>query len=212
MTDFDKFALAMFAMLFVCSVVHQFVWALANKEKYPTRDLFVRVVELCGRLTIIPAVFGLFLTFFSRVYSRSFIALIISSVVIFMTFVGMREVSGVNKRLQQSMQDIAAKVDDFNSSQIEILIFNFYTYTRFSTSMAHHFRVTKEARDLKLRSQEQGDEGTDETPGCPPPAIEVLSTHDWRRRQPGYEQGDSVDFQPALELRSQRNPILTSSI
>jgi hypothetical protein len=182
MTSFDKFSVAMFIILFLCSTMHQFVWSLAGKPRWPTRDLVVRLSELVGRVSVIPIIFIIFLFFFSEAFDPSAIALISTSIAVFMVFVMTREVSGVNKRLKQSMVEISSKVDDFQSSPLEIFLFNVYTYRLFSTSMAHHFRLQKKKaeelereRELELPggvSVHSNDDGT----------IQVPSVRVWQAR------------------------------
>ena len=88
------------------------------------------------KLTVIPTVFIIFITYFSELYPESVEIIVITLVVVYCTSVLIREYPGLKKEFQTTMDIIhesAHSVAEFQKLfYLEKLLFNYYFYRKFT--------------------------------------------------------------------------------
>jgi len=145
LTNFDLFVTVMFSVLFSCCILHLLTVRLSKLEKvqkWPLRMLYIRLLEMFGRVCIIPIIISCFFYDFRGNYTLSTIFKISFSVSIFVIFVAMREYISLASTFREVILDINGKCDQLSDlSIVEILIFNVMTYGVVSTTIHHHLRV-----------------------------------------------------------------------
>jgi hypothetical protein len=166
LTKFDLFVLFLFSMLFLCCCMHQLIVRLQCDEKlesWPLRRVYIRFLELLGRLVIIPCVCGVYAANFSSAISKNTYAALWASVIIFISAVGMREVAAVKKVLNISVAEILVKIDSLQTvSTIEVLVVNAYLYRVISRSLKFRLQDAQRQREQKRLDERDLDGDQDE--------------------------------------------------
>jgi hypothetical protein len=131
MTSFDQYILAMFLLLTINVVLHQFSFRLSVKTgKWPLRQFFIRLVEFSGRITVIPLALYLFSSIFHSNFVDNLNGVAIIALTVGMTLIFMRESFGVRKAFKSSMIELQLKVDESSLDSLswyEIIFYYIYT-------------------------------------------------------------------------------------
>lgn len=131
LTDFDKWIFGNFVMLSLCVFCHQIVVNSTRKvEKWPFRAVIIRLIELTGRIVVIP----LSVSFFTQTFNDDdlhdefeimlYIFLVVFSLVL------IRELFGVRKSISLAMICITNKIDlgELPCSWVELWAINLYYF------------------------------------------------------------------------------------
>ena len=166
LTMFDKFVVFMFIIMFVCCLLHQWIIRLMKDgklEKWPLRSLLIRVLELIGRLGVIPVITALYLFHFAEVFEPANLIVAWLAVASFIGVVAFREVGAVRKVYKATMKQIDEKFEALKDfSDAEALVFNLLHYGIVSRSISHHMKVIAQRSSARKsarfsRHQSEGD-------------------------------------------------------
>ena len=135
-------------MLVIAVFAHAITSRLMTKvDKYPLRLLVVRILEVSGKIFVIPFVLLYFLltfTSYGTAASRDFTFLCIGC---FGLLLSAREFRGLLTDIKDAMKRIRGKVDNpavHTLTWIEIITFNLYMFGKFSRSPVHYHRWKRE--------------------------------------------------------------------
>lgn len=155
LTKFDFFVLFMFVALFICCNLHQLIIRLRLQEKlskWPLRKLYIRGLELMGRVAVIPIVIAVFLTTFDLVPTVMSQAQFVSACVLvslFTAFILIREIGDMKKVLRRVHAAIRVKMGALEDlSRPELYLFNYMEYNMISDS--RHYYMDSKAKSAKI--------------------------------------------------------------
>ena len=139
----------MFIMIVVAVFVHQLTDRLILKvDTYPLRMIMVRILELAGKLCLMPYVVITFVTAFpSFDETGAMQEMLIAAALFFSFYVFLREFSGLKHTLSDTILFIRKKVDNPSANQLsngEMLLYNIYSFGVISRSASHYHRWKKE--------------------------------------------------------------------
>lgn len=158
LTDFDVFILTMFFIMFACSMLHQFIVTLVQKQRqseWPMRAVYIHLLEFVGRVMVLPVVIGFYMSWFPYTERTGTIVGGSICLAVFGAFVCARELEELVTVLKASMTEIGLKVERLGElSQPEIFLFNVYTYGVYSRSLTHHMYIVS-ARQREEQQQQQ---------------------------------------------------------
>lgn len=133
MTIFDDFVRRMYFLLALCVALHQIVFRIYRKSKDSIfRELFVRLIEFCGRVFIFPFSVFSFLWFFAGSdYVQTYSSLLISVVTILVFFITVRESGGIIKSFRVAMIALDGRVKNgYSMSVVEVWLHTLYLHTK----------------------------------------------------------------------------------
>ena len=144
-------------MIVIAICLHQITNRLIAKcDIFPLRKLLIRILELVGKLFIIPMVFIYFVSVFPNALDTRAVDLIYFILVIAFGYIGLRELLGCKQSLNDAMLLIRKKLDNPAMNEltsIEVTVFNFVNYRKISRSLAHYHRWK---REIEKGIQEDG--------------------------------------------------------
>jgi hypothetical protein len=146
LTVFDEFCLMMYAMIFLCCLLHQVGVRMVQKigghsgehlTHHPIRKLYVRGSEFVGRVTVIPLVLFTFFGLFGNAYDYWFIVLSYCLTSAFGVFVLSRELPGMLKIFVSTLAEIRdmAFTQPHLMVTSEIVLMNLYFHGIFSRTL-----------------------------------------------------------------------------
>lgn len=139
----------MFTLTIFVIVIHVLVIGTLEKAKiWPLRSFSVRIIESLARLTLLPLTFLYFISLFGEALPNDSLVTGITVCVIYIAFVGGKEMGGIGKAFSDFKKALCAKIEssipDENISVLEKYAFNAIIYHRFSR------RLWRESKNTEL--------------------------------------------------------------
>lgn len=152
LTLFDRWILYMFLLLTACVCLHQFIGRIIMKKgDWPFRNPSVRVLEVIGRVGLIPAILTMFYVAFTSDTNDEWIEpLLFTSIPVFI-MIAIREVTGLAKDIRSAVAEVRGKLDDplhSTTSPFELFWYNLFAFGTLSTSRARHKQAMLARRRL----------------------------------------------------------------
>lgn len=151
LTDLDKFVFWMFLLLVLVVVIHQLYATLHQKrEHWPLRPVFMRGLEMVGRVVLVPCIVVYFVTHVYSANSASGTSItIIVAVMIGSCTVMYREAFGFKKVLYIALEELIVKMNDpsttvKDTSLVEVAVINYLAFGKISMSRELLSRLLKE--------------------------------------------------------------------
>lgn len=160
LTKIDRYMTYMFVTLFVCNAAHQFIERLliGGDNEWPLRKVYIRMIEATGRVVLIPFIFVLYFTSFTSVYKLVRIYTALAAVFAFTIAVLTMEVNAIVRHFKHAVKQIASKIEKLEStSTFERLVFNLYTFKKFSDSLSYAVRnkaITDKQKEIDRRQND----------------------------------------------------------
>jgi hypothetical protein len=129
LTLFDTYTLTMYTLLCIVVTIHQFVFRFQAKDKWPLRRLAIRSLETLGRIVIIPFATLTFYFQFKTKEIQQYGPLAFIVLVIAMSLIGMREVFGLKKTVEETIALLDEKIATSTMASLsffELLIYTVY--------------------------------------------------------------------------------------
>ena len=144
---------------------------IAKSVEHPLRLVAVRLVELFGKVAVIPFTFFFFCasfkTFTDSDATNEIVLCVTVFIIIFSTMVFVREINGISSTFKNSMRLIRVKIDSpttYDISSMELLVFNYHKFGLISKSASHYHRwkrdVEKEVQSEKSAARMMNNDST----------------------------------------------------
>lgn len=141
LTRFDFFSLRMYALLVLVTWIHQFVDRADKKvPDYPLRVLYIRAVELFGRIVMLPSIVGYYIAQFPRSLSKSSESILVTMSVIVTGTAIVREYPGWMKAYNIAFARLKEKVlnpQNLKISVTERYAYNLHYHRKFSSTLTN---------------------------------------------------------------------------
>ncbi len=142
LTDFDVYIITMFLMIILAIFLHQICCRLhAKADRYPLRMIALRIIEISGKVFVIPCVLiSFFWTFKEISVSREVLDTITALCICASGYILLREANGFKQDTARAMKLLSIKLSDSAESDVklfELLVFNYYSYGVASTSIRY---------------------------------------------------------------------------
>jgi hypothetical protein len=179
LTTFDTWIFTMFVTLVVCVCGHQMVLVILRKgDTWPMRTAMTRVIEMMGRVILIPFTILIYWVTFVRdpTFVMNFVVYGTLSVATAALFT--RELGGCRKAMRIATKLVKAKIDtgeDLRLSKMELTLFNFFALGTFNnTTKPYRSRKKRRARaKLEFEMREKNNStGTGDSSSQQPDAVE----------------------------------------
>jgi hypothetical protein len=135
---FDLYVIMMFILLFMSTALHQLVCTLRSKEKlekWPLRQLYIRLLEFIGRTFVIPFAVITYAAIFHKAVGDYGLGIAISLCAVFVSALAFRDIFGLLKLIPSAMKEVGNKSHSSNMSLLETVVFNWYMYHVWSTKL-----------------------------------------------------------------------------
>ena len=135
LTKLDSFIISMFFLLSICVALHQFSNKFSGKkEKFPFRMFIVRIIDLIGRVMIIPIAVYTFLYMFEAPFGLYMNEIITVMLVVLAVSTFVLDIGGVRKSLRLCMVKINEKtaLTESKFTRLEVWMHNLYFHYKFS--------------------------------------------------------------------------------
>jgi hypothetical protein len=193
-TRFDIFVLSMFVLLFTCCALHQAVCTMIQSgklDKWPMRRVYVRFLELCGRVIMLPFAVSLYIICFPKAVGVRSYAIAITTIVVFLVTVSLREFPALLKTVRGVMKDLGHRNNARKISKMERYFYNLYYHRKLTSEIKYD-----EDEHLHQRKHGESDDyvekSNDETKSPPETTAAVMK----RRTISGPSLDDSgIEFQ-----------------
>jgi hypothetical protein len=152
LTDFDRWIFSMFIMLSLCVFCHQLVVNSNRKVvKWPFRAVIIRMVEMIGRIVVIPLSITLFTVTFNNDDIEEELKLMSLAFFVMFALILIRELFGVRKAIKKAMLMITKKVDlaELPCSWVELLALNMYVFRTINFTTAPYEAKKKRAKRMQ---------------------------------------------------------------
>ena len=162
LTDFDKWIFSNFVMLSLCVFCHQVVVNSQRKVgKWPFRAVIIRIIELTGRIVVIPLSVYLFTETFDDDDIKDELRIMMFVFFCLFALVCIREFYGVRKSIKEAMQCITAKVDlgELPCSWVELGAINLYYFR-----VIDFTTIPYEAKKKRMKRAQADNSSTSEGP------------------------------------------------
>jgi hypothetical protein len=142
LTDFDIYIITMFFLIVLTVILHQVSNRLQTKAaRLPLRKLALRVIEIAGKVLVIPGVLISFFWTFTKVDMGGGVRDTMTAVCVCVSvYILLREAAGFRQDVTKAMALLRTKMEDPEGRDrkvFEVLIYNLYTFGVFSTSLRH---------------------------------------------------------------------------
>jgi hypothetical protein len=143
LTDIDKYVFAMFLLLVLVVGIHQTHATLERKmDQWPLRVVYIRMLDLFGRVALFPIVIGLYTSQIRDSVSETAKPLLLSVACSVSAVIFVREMFGVRKAFNLGLDELVKKVNNPETkltqlSKFEVFVFNVWMLKTISWSPLH---------------------------------------------------------------------------
>ncbi len=120
---------------------------MIKSDKFPLRLLVLRALEFIGKVFLVPLILLWFLYNFpisGKPHEQAYCTVLCC---VFGAFIFTREVPGIRSTFRESIYLVRLKIDNpaaNNITDIELFVFNYVTFRKFSLSASHYHRQKRE--------------------------------------------------------------------
>lgn len=164
LTTFDTWIFTMFITLVVCVCAHQMVLVVQRKgNTWPMRTAMTRMIELAGRVILVPFTMIMYWQTFVVNPSSGITAGFYIGTCVIVISLFLREIGGVRKALNIAIESVSEKIDsgkDHRLSKFELGMFNFFAFGVFNRTTKPYRQRKKRRARAKLELEMKNQDGT----------------------------------------------------